>query len=94
MSDGKMYNPYSSYIMPKSKEYELVKTEDGEYLPKVISEKMIAERYLTSVHQQTDRKEVLDYVYKNNLKNLSNLKKILINMLMLRRRKSPIVLEQ
>ena len=55
---------------------------------------MIAERYLTSVHQQTDRKEVLDYVYKNNLKNLSNLKKILINMLMLRRRKSPIVLEQ
>lgn len=74
VSDGKMYNPYSSYIMPKSKEYELVKTEDGEYLPKVISEKMIAERYLTSVHQQTDRKEVLDYVYKNNLKKLEQFK--------------------
>ena len=74
VSDGKMYNPYSSYIMPKSKEYELVKTEDGEYLPKVISEKMIAERYLTSVHQQTDRKEILDYVYKSNLKKLEQFK--------------------
>lgn len=68
--EKKMYNPYSSYIIPKSKNYELVETEDEKYLPKVIAENMINEGYLTAFNQQNDRKEVLDYVYKGNLKKL------------------------
>ena len=68
--EKKMYNPYSSYIMPKSKGYELVETEDGRYLPKIIAQNMINEGYLTAFNQQNDRKEILDYVYKGNLKKL------------------------
>lgn len=33
----KMYNPYSSYIMPKSKKYELVEVESEVYLPEFIA---------------------------------------------------------
>lgn len=68
--EKKMYNPYSSYIMPKTKGYELVETEDERYLPKIIAQNMINEGYLTAFNQQNDRKEILDYVYKGNLKKL------------------------
>lgn len=66
----KMYNPYSSYIMPKSPNYELVETEDKGYLPKIFAENMVNEGYLIAFHKKNDRKEILDYVYKVNLKKL------------------------
>lgn len=63
--EKKMYNPYSSYIMPKSQNYELVETEDEGYLPQ-----KIAENYLKTYSRPSDREEILAYVYKGNLKKL------------------------
>ena len=73
--EKKMYNPYSSYIIPKSKKYELVEVESEVYLPKFIAKNMITEGYLVNFKQQNDREEILDYVYKENLKKLEKFHK-------------------
>lgn len=73
--EKKMYNPYSSYIIPKSKKFELVEVESEVYLPKFIAKNMITEGYLVNFKQQNDREEILDYVYKENLKKLEKFHK-------------------
>lgn len=68
--EGKIYNPYTSCIIPKSDAYKLVNIKEDLYMPRLIAEKMIYNGYAINIKEVADRVEILDYVFKRNLKKV------------------------